>query len=280
MTLPVYTNPISLAQIQTEFGGINPASLSEYYAGGAYVRPGTVGYPTGGASVPIPTSGVIKFSNFFGATAYIPGTYLIVPSISTVNEGAAVIFTVTTTNVADNVVLYWETVDATPAPPPPPTYSIVSSVLANAPMDEGQLVTFTVNTTNIPDGTQLRWTIVDATPGVDSITITTASPLPGGTVGIEYLTQLGAVSSTVAGPYSFSVTSGSLPPGMSLATSGSLGGMLTTAGPYNFTVTVTGGTTTASKTFDMVVATSGSGGGTGGGGGTGSITEPNWSRPY
>lgn len=277
MTLPVYTNPISLAQIQTEFGGTNPASLSEYYAGGAYVRPGTVGYPTGGASVPIPTSGVIKFSNFFGATAYIPGTYLIVPSISTVNEGAAVIFTVTTTNVADNVVLYWETVDATPVVATP-TYSIVPSDIS---LDEGQLVTFTVNTTNIPDGTQLRWTIVDATPGVDSITITTASPLPGGTVAVEYLTQLGAVSSTVAGPYSFSVTSGTLPPGTSLATSGSLGGMMTTAGSYNFTVTVTGGSTTASKAFAIVVAASGSGGGTGGGGGgSGSIEEPRWSQLY
>lgn len=58
---------ITLADIRTEFGGAAPDSLSEYYAGGTYVPAGTVGYP-GGVSTPIPSSGTISFSNFYGAT--------------------------------------------------------------------------------------------------------------------------------------------------------------------------------------------------------------------
>jgi len=54
---------ISLSEIQTEFGGSNPISLSEYYAGGSNVPSGTTG--TGGA---IPTSGEISISDFYGSS--------------------------------------------------------------------------------------------------------------------------------------------------------------------------------------------------------------------
>lgn len=56
---------ITLAQIQTEFGGANPISMNEYYAGGAYVPSGTSG--TNGA---VPTSGQISFSQFYGTSDY------------------------------------------------------------------------------------------------------------------------------------------------------------------------------------------------------------------
>lgn len=62
MTLPS-SGPLSLADIQAEFGGSNPISLSEYYAGGAYVPAGTTG--TNG---PVPTSGTISISNFYGTS--------------------------------------------------------------------------------------------------------------------------------------------------------------------------------------------------------------------
>lgn len=53
---------LSLSDIRIEFGGTNPTSLSEYYAGGAYVPAGTIG--TYG---PIPSSGTISIRNFIGA---------------------------------------------------------------------------------------------------------------------------------------------------------------------------------------------------------------------
>lgn len=62
MTLPS-SGPLTLANIQTEFGGSNPISLSEYYAGGSYVPAGTTG--TYGA---VPSSGTISIRNFYGTS--------------------------------------------------------------------------------------------------------------------------------------------------------------------------------------------------------------------
>ena len=66
---------ITLSDIQTEFGGSNPISLSEYYAGGSYVPSGTSG--TNGA---VPTSGEIAVSDFYGTQSGVT---------ITVTEGSA-----------------------------------------------------------------------------------------------------------------------------------------------------------------------------------------------
>jgi hypothetical protein len=57
MALPS-SGTITLAQIQTEFGGVNPIGLSEYYRGGGLTTPNNTG---------VPTSGAISLSNFYGA---------------------------------------------------------------------------------------------------------------------------------------------------------------------------------------------------------------------
>jgi hypothetical protein len=64
MTLPT-SGPLSLTDIQTEFGGSNPIGLNEYYAGGGLVPAGATG--TNGA---VPSSGQIAISNFYGTSAY------------------------------------------------------------------------------------------------------------------------------------------------------------------------------------------------------------------
>lgn len=51
---------ISLSDIQTELGGTNPISLSEYYRGGDY---------TTSNNTSVPTSDAISLSNFYGAVA-------------------------------------------------------------------------------------------------------------------------------------------------------------------------------------------------------------------
>lgn len=70
MTLPVWSNttPLSLGNIQAEFGGTGNISLSEYYAGGLYVTAGTTGSYQG-VTTPIPSSGNISIGNFYGASA-------------------------------------------------------------------------------------------------------------------------------------------------------------------------------------------------------------------
>ena len=59
MALPS-SGTISLTDIQAEFGGPNPISLSNYYKGGAYVL--TTDYAPN-----VPTSGAISLSDFYGA---------------------------------------------------------------------------------------------------------------------------------------------------------------------------------------------------------------------
>lgn len=55
---------LTLADIQGEFGGPNPAALANYYAGGGLVPSGTTG--TYGA---VPSSGLITIQNFYGTSA-------------------------------------------------------------------------------------------------------------------------------------------------------------------------------------------------------------------
>ena len=50
------SGPISLANVQTEFGGSNPISISEYY----------------GVASGVPSSGTISLSNFYGKSSYTP----------------------------------------------------------------------------------------------------------------------------------------------------------------------------------------------------------------
>jgi hypothetical protein len=65
MALPG-SGTLTFAQIATEFSGSQPNSLSDYYRGGSLV---------GAGNTNVPTSGVISFSNFYGASAGITLTY-------------------------------------------------------------------------------------------------------------------------------------------------------------------------------------------------------------
>lgn len=69
MTLPS-SGPISLSQVQAEFGGANPISLSEYYVGGVY---------TTSNNTNVPSAGLIKLANdFYGAVKGVQLAYEII----------------------------------------------------------------------------------------------------------------------------------------------------------------------------------------------------------
>ena len=72
MAIPA-SGALSLADIQTEFGGANPIGLNEYYAGGTYVPSGTSG--TYGA---VPSSGTISIQNFYGTALTYSAEVLII----------------------------------------------------------------------------------------------------------------------------------------------------------------------------------------------------------
>ena len=64
--------------------------------------------------------------------------------------------------------------------------------------------------------------------------------LPNGTYGTAYSQTIGAAETSGAGgPYTFAITAGALPTGLSLATGGVLSGDPTSVGTFSFTVTAT-----------------------------------------
>lgn len=64
MPLPS-SGPISFSDIQSQFGGTNPISLSEYYRGGGFVT-------NTGVNNSIPTSGAISVGNFYNTYGRVP----------------------------------------------------------------------------------------------------------------------------------------------------------------------------------------------------------------
>lgn len=104
----------------------------------------------------------------------------------------------------------------------------------------------------------------DNLSNVDTFTVTAGTPspigisttsLPNGTVGAAYSDTLAASGGTP--PYTWALASGSLPPGLSLASSGSISGIPVTAGAYNFYAQVTDSGATpqaATSLMSIVVA--------------------------
>lgn len=117
--------------------------------------------------------------------------------------------------------------------------------------------------------------LLDSSPPV----IQTTS-LPAGTVGTAYNQTLTASSGTP--PYQWSVSAGSLPPGLSLdPTTGAISGTPTQSGSFSFTAKVADSSDSVlnpagqTATHDESITISGAGGGGGGGGGgTTATTAP------
>jgi arylsulfatase A-like enzyme len=97
-------------------------------------------------------------------------------------------------------------------------------------------------------------------PNAGSYTVTqplaiSTSSLPNALTSASYTQSLAATGGSASG-YSWSVTGGSLPPGMTLGSSGTFSGTPTAAGSYSFTATVTDSAGhTASKALSMTSST-------------------------
>jgi large repetitive protein len=109
---------------------------------------------------------------------------------------------------------------------------------------------------------QFTAAVTDATGGqatkaftlavASALTISTAPQLPSATVGVSYTGTLTASGGTP--PYTWSVSVGAVPPGVTFA-AGTLAGMPSSAGTYNFTAVVTdSANVTAQKAFTLAVA--------------------------
>ena len=87
------------------------------------------------------------------------------------------------------------------------------------------------------------------------LTITTASPLPPGTLNVAYNSTLAASGGTT--PYTWSLASGNLPAGVTLSSAGVISGTPTAYGTSSFTVKVTDSSSTpvtATAPFELQIS--------------------------
>ena len=95
--------------------------------------------------------------------------------------------------------------------------------------------------------------------GANPVQITTSS-LPGGQVSANYLAKLTASGGTA--PYSWSITSGSLPGGLTLSAAGQISGSPTQSGTFSVTARVSDASSpvqTASKSLGITIGTAAAG---------------------
>lgn len=123
----------------------------------------------------------------------------------------------------------------------------------NWKFDLGATLNFSVSTptTSVP--------VTTTTTQTSNLSITNTSPLSNAKVGIDYAIPLyvsGGPSGVSTNMYSWSIISGSLPPGLILAGSPSgevIAGAATTAGTYDFTLNVSYGSQYMYKSFTITV---------------------------
>lgn len=210
----------------------------------------TVSVSFGGASAG-GFSNTITFTGGGGATAVVTGTARALSGIS-VSPGNASIF-IGTSQQFSALGTYSDgsTQDLTSAVSWSSSASSVATINATGLASAAASGTTTISAASAGMSGNAVLS-VQAVP----LTIGT-STLPGGTTNVAYAVKLSATGGT--SPYSWSITSGSLPPGLALsAGSGTIGGVPTTAGTFNFTVLVTDASSpmqTSGNTFTIVVST-------------------------
>ena len=136
------------------------------------------------------------------------------------------------------------------------TLSATTGAISGTPTAPGSS-TFTVKVTDSTSPT--------AQTATKSLTLTvaavpvpveiTTSSLPSGQVAVSYSTSLAAIDGT--SPYKWSITSGALPAGLTLASGGTISGTPTTSGIFSFTVHVADSAsspTSASASLSITIA--------------------------
>jgi hypothetical protein len=146
-----------------------------------------------------------------------------------------------------------------------------SVILSGTPTMSG-LFTFTITATDA-NGCPGGQTYSIVIPVVSNCPVITVNPatLPAGVVGVIYGQVVSAVGGTA--PYTFAVSSGTLPPGLTLSTGNTtsvvISGTPTVAGTFTFTITATDANgCPGSRTYSLVVDPGAGGGGSPPGGGT------------
>ncbi|MES2834634.1 MAG: IPT/TIG domain-containing protein [Pseudomonadota bacterium] len=131
-------------------------------------------------------------------------------------------------------------------------------VLSGTPTAGGTF-NFTVTATDSSNGPSAPFTTARAySLNVAAPTISVSPMSTTATVGASFSNTFSAIGGT--GPYSFAITAGALPAGMTLASNGQLTGTPTAGGTFNFTITATDSSTgtgapySGSRAYSLPVA--------------------------
>jgi hypothetical protein len=240
-TLPDATEGVAYSTTLTATGGVAPYTWT--ISAGALPTGLTIDSSTGVISGTATTVGTASFT----VTATDSDSNMGTASLSITVDSSSTL-TITTTSLPNGTVgtAYSTTLAASGGTPPytwsnignalPGGLSLAGStgVISGTPTTAGA-TSLTIEVTDSDDNTAsqpLTLTIVSGTP----LTITTTS-LPDGVVGTAYSQAVTATGGVP--PYTWSISSGSLPAGLSIAPStGVISGTPTTTGLSSFTVLV------------------------------------------
>ncbi|MFV0399922.1 MAG: beta strand repeat-containing protein [Oscillospiraceae bacterium] len=135
-------------------------------------------------------------------------------------------------------------------PPPGLSFNIATAELSGTPTTDGTF-TFGVRATNSAGGTTRYFTITIVDPS--SVPVVTPATLAAGTEGVAYNAQISATGAT---PMTFTLSSGTLPAGLTLnASTGAISGTPTVGGTFNFSVIASNSNgTSAAVPFTLNIA--------------------------
>jgi len=177
------------------------------------------------------------------------------PSARKVTAGGTVTITAAVPKDTTNAGVTWVFTPGAGAPANPGTFSSTTSKATyTAPNSVTSGFTVTITATSIAFTNETASVTISVEPP-QPLKVTTAS-LPDGTLNVAYPATNLQASGGVA-PYSWQVTVGSLPAGLSLASDGAITGAPTATGTSNFTVKVTDSESpamTATANLSIVVA--------------------------
>ena len=261
---------------------VNPATLPNPIAGAAYSQTITV---TGGVtphsfavtSGSLPTGLTLTSGGVLSGTSFEVGTFNFTVTATDANgQAGARAYTVTIaaptltltpaagTLTATYAAPYSQTFTAGGSPGPytyvltgalPAGVTFSGNTLSGTPTAPGSYpITVTATDTSLtgagaPFSITQNYTLNVPAPAI----VIAPATLPNTTAGLSYSQTITA--SGGAAPYTFAVTAGALPTGLSLGSGGALSGTTTAAGTFNFTVTATDvNAQTASNAYTVVVA--------------------------
>src|SRR5581483_11147732 len=221
-------------QFSTIWGTLPPGLSLNATTGtisGTPTQSGTYNFSIGATDLPKKDSGDHRFTIVVGEGSPSKISVAISPTSATVTAGTTQQFNATVSGTS-NVAVHWKTTAGT----------ITTNGLVGVPASG--VSTLTVSAISVADPTKMASAVVSVTSGGGggngNPTITTSS-VPDATSGTAYNASLAASGGTT--PYTWSISSGSLPSGLSLSSStGAISGTTSSTGTFNFTAKVTDST--------------------------------------